>query len=161
MRVGAGARLKFHPHLMIMGGDADLVQSVQIELEEGAELDYSEQWCAGRIGMGELWRFLSFDYHLQIKRNGELIYRERWHLKPGEQPLTHPSICGGFTHFRNHFVFASDSEHVEATPAGELEPSMKEDTPSSDDGSAETIKTWTLSREKGRITRSAYRQKTN
>ena len=141
IRVGDGGKLVFHPHLMIMGAGSDLVQSVKIDLAEGASLDYCEQWCAGRIAMGEKWRFHKFDYRIHILSMGKLIYRERWCIKPAEHPLEHPLICGGFTHFRSRYQFGDVARDV---------PEVQ----------AETSKDWTLLKESGRISKMAYSQRT-
>jgi urease accessory protein len=105
IRVGSGGRLVYHPHLMILGAHSDLKQTVSIELEEGSALDYCEQWCAGRIAMNEIWQFARFDYCLRVSVQGRLVYRERWCLQPGSQPLTHSVICGQNTHFKTDFIF--------------------------------------------------------
>lgn len=105
INVAEGGRLLFHPHSIILARDSQLTQMVEINLAQGASLDYQDQWCAGRIAMGEAWNFSSFDYRLEIMVDGELTYREKWRLEPSAQSLGNSVICGEFTHFRTRCIF--------------------------------------------------------
>jgi urease accessory protein len=138
INVAEGGRLLFHPHSIILARDSELTQSVEINLARGGSLDYQEQWCAGRIAMGELWHFRSFDYRLEISVDGALTYRERWRLEPSSQSLANPVICGGFTHFRTRFMFNPDNT---ACLAEEAQPSRRS-------------KSWSVQRDHGQILRT-------
>jgi urease accessory protein UreH len=103
--LGKASKLIFQPHSLILASQAELTQRVDIHLSEGATLIYQEDWCVGRIAMGERWQFKSFDYGLNIWQNDHLIYRERWILTPASQTLESPFICSKYTHFRTAFSF--------------------------------------------------------
>ena len=140
--VADGGRLVFHPHSLILASGCMLTQSVSIDLSRGAALDYQEEWCAGRIAMGEQWQFESFDYRIEILLDGKLSYRERWRMEPSNHPLESPVICGEFTHFRTRFVFEPKGNQCGLLDAA---PPL-----------SKRSKSWTMSRETGQILRTAY-----
>lgn len=112
VKLGKASTFKFQPHSLILASAAELRQRVDIHLSEGASLNYQEDWCAGRIGMGECWQFKSFDYGLNIWQDDDLIYRERWILTPSTQELTSAFICSSYTHFRTSFVFGKRDQSM-------------------------------------------------
>jgi urease accessory protein len=107
LKVAEQGRLIYLPHPIILGSNASLEQRVRIELGAGASLEYSDTWCVGRIAMGEIWKFDTYDYLLEIFRNGRLIFRERWILAPGSMPVHHPLLCGDYTHFAGFYSFGA------------------------------------------------------
>ena len=140
--IHCGGFLKFHPHMLILGAESALRQRTVIHLEPGASLDYQEEWCAGRIAMGECWRFSTFDYAIEILQSDKLVYRERWLLDTSKQDLINPVICGRFTHFKTRFLFGTAIEDSHSPS-----PACKSDYE----------RQWTLKKESGRIMRSASR----
>jgi urease accessory protein len=116
-RLGKASKLKFQPHSLILATQAELTQRVDIHLSEGATLIYQEDWCAGRIAMGERWQFKMFDYGLNIWYEDQLIYRERWILTPASQPVESVFICSDYTHFRTAFTFGESAQSGTPEPA--------------------------------------------
>jgi urease accessory protein len=110
IKVAAGGRLTYLPHVVILSSGSRLTQRVNIEVEPTSRIDYCDTWCAGRIAMNESWQFLQYDYLLEVSCAGQLIYRERWNLVPGATDTTHPLLCGDFTHFASHYRFGAGDE---------------------------------------------------
>jgi urease accessory protein len=142
INVAEGGCLLFHPHSIILARGSELSQTVEIHLAQEASLDYQEQWCAGRIAMGEVWSFRSFDYRLEIFVGGALTFRERWRLEPSVHTLVNPVICDEFTHFRTRFVFK---------PGGTNKVAEKP-SPQPLDRS----RSWSMQRDHGHIQRTMY-----
>ena len=117
IKIASGGKLTFLPHALILGAGADITQRVKIELEDKASVEFSDTWCAGRIAMREVWQFNRFDYSLEILRSGNLVYRERFILTPQTKPLSHPVICGDYTHFSTFYVFGPLADRDKANPA--------------------------------------------
>ncbi len=113
--VAAGGKLTFLPHPLILGEDSQVTQKVRINLGPDACLEFSDTWCAGRIAMQEAWKFHRYDYCLEIFKTGNLAYRERWHLAPHNMAVTHPLICGEYTHFSTRFRFGATPNSEEGS----------------------------------------------
>lgn len=62
----ADSTLIWIPHPVIPGADSRFQQQLIVEMEASARLAYGEIWTAGRIGMGERWRFQRLINELQI-----------------------------------------------------------------------------------------------
>lgn len=76
MRVEDAGKLVFLPHPVILGAEASLKQCVRIELGQNASLSFADTWCAGRIGMQELFKFTDYEYSLEIFQENRLAFRE-------------------------------------------------------------------------------------
>ena len=140
------ARLVFLPHPIILGAQASLQQSVRIELGEGATISFADTWCAGRVGMQELFRFADYEYRLEIFQRSKLAYRESWRIAPEETTLKHPMLCGDYTHFASFYQFGERANFMERENFADLKSK-----------SFETETTWALERDGNEIYRRAYR----
>jgi urease accessory protein len=149
IRIEPGGKLVFHPHLLILGTASNLTQRVSVHLFGDAELDYQEEWCVGRIAMGERWRFERFDYGIEVWHDDALKFRERWCINPASQPLQSPVICGDFTHFQTRLLFGQRRQ-IETNESDSAISAIKD-----------WQRQWTLKRVFGQITRRSYRQEPN
>jgi len=80
--VEAGARLVVLPGPTIPYRGSRYYQRVMIELEAGAHLVWGDIWLPGRYERGEFSEWFCFDQivqEMEVRREGELIYRERFH----------------------------------------------------------------------------------
>jgi urease accessory protein len=111
--VDEGGKLIYLPHSMILAAEAHFTQRVHIELAKGSLLQYRDIWSAGRIAMKEKWQFQYFSNLIEIVVEGQLVYREHWHLEPKKMSLTNPVLCGEHTEFTNIYHFGPwDFEHL-------------------------------------------------
>jgi len=78
VEAGAELRLYFEPLIPFAG--SSLMQSMRIELEEGARLVFWEALMAGRVGHGERWDFRELTSETELRLNGKPVYLERFVL---------------------------------------------------------------------------------
>jgi urease accessory protein len=153
VKVNEGALFVYTPHTLILAKGAQLTQKVRIDLAAGASLLYQEDWCAGRIAMGECWQFGRYDYSMEIRQVSELTYRERWTLMPEKQNLTNPFICGQFTHFRTRVEIPDGALAAGGqSPARERLADQPEKPGTIDNGWQ--AKSWIMQTKAARITRT-------
>ncbi|MDR3612897.1 MAG: urease accessory protein UreD [Candidatus Obscuribacterales bacterium] len=140
------AQLIFLPHPIILGAESSLSQKVRIKLGKDATLSFADTWCAGRIGMQELWKFTDYEYQLEIFQESKLTYREHWRIVPAEAPLEHPLLCGDYTHFASFYEFGK-SKNLTA----------RKDFTDFKTKSFEIEKRWSLTRNGNDIHRRVYK----
>jgi urease accessory protein len=93
--VGDGADLHCHWDPMIPFAGSRARQRVDIRLEPGAGLFWSDAWLSGRRGFGETWRFAALDHEVRVCRGAELVYLERFRLALGDRDGTGAfAACG-------------------------------------------------------------------
>jgi urease accessory protein UreH len=61
---------------------ARLSQRIDVDVKKGSRLLWSDALMAGRIGLGERWRFEELRHELRLRVDGSLTYLERYHLLP-------------------------------------------------------------------------------
>src|SRR5205085_1067223 len=61
---------------------ARIRQRIDLRLDEGGRLFWSDALMAGRVGSGEAWRFDTLDHELRVNVADSLAYLERYHLTP-------------------------------------------------------------------------------
>jgi urease accessory protein len=98
-RVLEGARLWCSWDPLIPFAGARLDQATTIDLAAGAELHWSDAIMNGRHSRGEQWRFSQLAHELQIAREGQLEYIERFHMTPGNGGTARPWIAADAAYF--------------------------------------------------------------
>jgi urease accessory protein len=81
LRVEAGASLVVLPGPTIPYRSARFFQRVRIDLEPGANLIWADVWLPGRYARGNASEWFCFErliQELEVRRAGELVYRERF-----------------------------------------------------------------------------------
>lgn len=144
IKVEDGGTFIFHPHKLILGSNARLVQDIEIILDNNSVLDMSDHWCAGRIAMGERWNFSSFSNSIRIWRQDSLRFVERFVIAPATLELTSRFICRDYNSF--HTVFRFGFGHLQR-PETNLESVSATD---------EKQVTWTMKREGDSVTRTLF-----
>jgi urease accessory protein len=81
-RVEAGGSLSCEWDPVIPFPEAVLQQRNAIDLAADATLYWGDAMMSGREARGERWRFTALAHELQIKRQGQLVYLERYALEP-------------------------------------------------------------------------------
>jgi urease accessory protein len=100
VRVASGARLVVLPGALIPFAGCRYYQRSRIDLESAAQLIWGDVWLPGRYARGaqsERFRFEQLIQDLEVRRDGALVYRERfawrgpwdaetarWHLGEGD-----------------------------------------------------------------------------
>ena len=92
VRGGSYLRLVGRPLIPFAG--AAVIQSTVVSTAPDSACLLLECGCPGRTQMGEAWAFRHLAYHLTVLRDGAVIYRERYRLRPPAVPLG-PAGFGG------------------------------------------------------------------
>ncbi len=82
VRVGPGAVLVLLPGPTIPFAGCRFYQRVSIDLAPGAHVLWGDLWLAGRYARGkasEQFRFETVVQELEVRRSGQLVYRDRFH----------------------------------------------------------------------------------
>jgi len=97
-RVESASYLRVAGRPLIPFAGSAATQSTIVRIANGGECLLLECGCPGRTAMGEMWQFLNLGYRLTFVRNREVVYRERWELRPPEIPNGPGgfSRCGGW-----------------------------------------------------------------
>lgn len=82
--VQEGARLEYYPERTIPFARSRFCQTLQAELEDGAEFGLTESLATGRVHMGERLQFEEYRSQVQVWQDGRRSYLDRQHLQPGD-----------------------------------------------------------------------------
>jgi urease accessory protein UreH len=94
---GAELRCEWDPLIPFSG--VRVSQRYDVRLAPASALYWSDAFMGGREGRGERWAFRALDHELAISCGGILAYLERYHLEPGQQPLTAPWVASDCCYF--------------------------------------------------------------
>ena len=114
LRVAAGATLEWLPQETIIFSDAQAELSTSIDLEGGARLFYWDVVALGRPASGERFDLGHFQAHLDIRRDGQLLWHERQRIVGDDGLLDSPIGLDGQPVFATLLVTGEiDSELLE------------------------------------------------
>ena len=74
-------------------------ERIQIDLDPGATLVWSDAVMSGRAARGERWQFLALAHELRLTRGGSLVYLERYRIDPGEGGLERRWVASDACYF--------------------------------------------------------------
>ncbi len=86
-KVGENASLEWIPEPFIPHAGARYVQRTRIELHPSASLLLFDWIAPGRVAMGEIFAYQQLRWELDLFLAGNLIARERYDLKPGDDSV--------------------------------------------------------------------------
>ncbi|OLF56312.1 urease accessory protein UreD [Pseudomonas chlororaphis] len=95
LRVAAGATLEWLPQETIVFSAAQAELGTRIELQGNARLFYWDVVALGRPASGERFERGHFQAHLDIRRDGQLLWHERQRIVGGDGLLDSPIGLGG------------------------------------------------------------------
>jgi urease accessory protein len=95
LNVEAGATLEWLPQETIVFSDAKAELSTVIELQGDARLLYWDVIALGRPASGERFDLGHFQAHLDIRRDGQLVWHERQRIVGNDGLLESPIGLGG------------------------------------------------------------------
>ena len=84
---GRGAFLEVWPELFIPQGGARYTQQTRIEVDAEGEMLFFEALAPGRVASGEVFRFDRLEWEMNLRYGGELVAREKYALRPGNDSL--------------------------------------------------------------------------
>jgi len=114
LRVAAGATLEWLPQETIIFSDAQAELSTRIDLEGDARLFYWDVVALGRPASGERFDLGHFQAHLDIRRDGQLLWHERQRIVGNDGLLDSPIGLDGQPVFATLLVTGEiDSELLE------------------------------------------------
>lgn len=95
LKVGAGATLEWLPQETIVYCGAQAELSTCVELEGDARLCYWDMVALGRPASGERFNTGHFQAHLDIRRDGQLLWHERQRIRGDDGLLDSPIGLAG------------------------------------------------------------------
>ncbi|KNH26200.1 urease accessory protein UreD [Pseudomonas syringae] len=114
LHVAAGATLEWLPQETIIFSDAQAELSTSIDLEGDARLFYWDVVALGRPASGERFDLGHFQAHLDIRRDGQLLWHERQRIVGNDGLLDSPIGLDGQPVFATLLVTGDiDSELLE------------------------------------------------
>jgi urease accessory protein len=102
--VGRGALLEYLPDELIPFAGARYRQETLIELSDGAGLFWWEAVAPGRAARGELFKYDSLHFKLDLTAGGLPLAQERVALEPARRPLQSPARLGPYLYFATFYV---------------------------------------------------------
>lgn len=115
LKVAPGATLEWLPQETIVFSAAQAELTTRIELQGDAKLFYWDVVALGRPASGERFERGHFQSHLDIRRDGQLLWHERQRIIGGDGLLDSPIGLNGKTVFGTLLVTGDvDSELLEA-----------------------------------------------
>jgi urease accessory protein len=124
-KVAAGASLEWIPEPFIPHAGACYELRTSIELEAGAGLLFFDWISPGRVAMGEVFAYQSLRWELDLVSAGELVARERYFLRPGDQSLETLRLKYPAAHYLSVYVAGGMTEKW---PSAELDGMNREGT---------------------------------
>ena len=82
IHVAPEAELHFSCEAVIPFEDSCLEQTTSINVATGGRLYYWEGMMSGRISKGEAWKFQELSSQTSLRVEGELLYLDRYRLRP-------------------------------------------------------------------------------
>jgi urease accessory protein len=116
-----GAHLEYYPALNIPFPEADLHQSLQINLSPTARLALVETWAMGRIERGEHLLFRRLSSRTAVDLAGKPLYRDALELAPGSEALGDWGLLEGERYHASGFWFGENLQPVEPLPESSLD----------------------------------------
>ena len=92
--VADGAHLHCDWHPLIPFAGARLDQRIDVHIDGGGCLYWSDALMSGRQARGERWKFASLAHEIAVSRDGSLEYLERYRLQPNELTVSRPWVAG-------------------------------------------------------------------
>lgn len=115
LSVASGATLEWLPQETIVFSNAQAELTTRIELQGNARLFYWDVVALGRPASGERFESGHFQAHLDIRRDGKLLWHERQRIIGGDGLLDSPIGLNGKTVFGTLLMTGEiDSELLEA-----------------------------------------------
>jgi urease accessory protein len=115
LRVAPGATLEWMPQETIVFSAAQAELTTRIELQGDAKLFYWDVVALGRPASGERFESGHFQAHLDVRRDGKLLWHERQRIIGGDGLLDSPIGLDGKTVFGTLLLTGDiDSELLEA-----------------------------------------------
>ena len=96
--VHAGGQLSCSWDPIIPFRGASFEQQIEIDVEAGGRLTWSDALMSGREGSGERWAFRTVAHQLRLRHAGRLAYVERYRLAPSGS-AGDPWLTRGCTYF--------------------------------------------------------------
>jgi urease accessory protein len=117
--VGAGGRVAWLPQETILFEGSALARTIDADLGEGATGLFVEATVFGRKAMGEAVTRASFRDRWRIRRSGQLVHGEDFHVAgDADRLLRAPAIAGGAIAMATLLYLGDDAErHLDAARA--------------------------------------------
>src|SRR4029450_10073355 len=89
-----GAHLHCEWHPLIPFADARIEQRIEVHIDGGGSLYWSDALMSGRQARGERWKFASLAHEIAVSRDGSLEYLERYRIEPSELAVSRTWAAG-------------------------------------------------------------------
>ena len=131
LTIGARAVVEWVPDHTIPFAGSALRQTIDVDLDETAGLILVDAYSAGRIALGEAWRFALLESAISLRDPRGWLLHDRFVLSGARAPGHDPAFAGlGFAESHPYFAsiavvggfdrdrFAADAERLEADREG-------------------------------------------
>jgi urease accessory protein len=89
-----GAHLHCEWQPLIPFAEAQIDQRIDLNIEGGGSVYWSDALMSGRQARGERWNFASLAHELSVSRDGSLEFLERYRIQPSELAVSRPWAAG-------------------------------------------------------------------
>ena len=89
-----GAHLHCDWHPLIPFAEARIDQRIDVHIDGGGSLYWSDALMSGRQARGERWKFASLAHEIAVCRDGSLEYLERYRIEPSELAVSRTWAAG-------------------------------------------------------------------
>jgi urease accessory protein len=89
-----GAHLHCEWQPLIPFAEAQIDQRIDLNIEGGGSVYWSDALMSGRQASGERWNFASLAHELSVSRDGSLEFLERYRIRPSELAVSRPWAAG-------------------------------------------------------------------
>jgi urease accessory protein len=122
-RVVSGGLMEVLPEPLIPHAGARFRQHTALDVTGDSHLLFFEWLAPGRVASGEVHRFTRLDYATDLRVDGRLVARERFHLEPSGHSLHALRAVYPAAHFLNAWVLGGvrlDPAALDALHGGEV-----------------------------------------
>ena len=111
VRVAENACLSYFPQPVIPFAGSAFDSRMEIHLEDASSrLFLMDILSCGRAACGERFAYRRFASRVEIRRSGELIYRDNTRYEPEQMPMEGMGLYEGFSHMANIFLTVQDAK---------------------------------------------------
>lgn len=106
----SNALLNYTPLPTIAFANSTFENHTTITMAKDSVLYYSDIFCAGRVGRGELFAFNAFCSKLLIYKEGNLVFFDNTRLFPKRMDLKNCCMFDKYTHYLNLIIFDDNQD---------------------------------------------------
>ena len=108
IQLGEGASLEYLPDHVIPHRDSSLRQSMRVEMGRGSRAIFWDALAAGRVAHGERWNFREVDSRTEISLCDRIIFLNRTLIRPHEMDPKRLGLAEEFNYLATLLILVDD-----------------------------------------------------